>query len=135
MTEDSRLRVTQEFFQQYFAGEVGRARELLDEHVVYRVPGAHRPSGDFVGIDAVTKHLSEFRSLLESPVDVLQWKDWMAGVDYVAGLASIHLQREGMNLDLELVIVVRVSDEGKLREIQAFFNDQADFDLLFADQA
>jgi ketosteroid isomerase-like protein len=133
MAEDSRLQVAQEFFQRYFSGDVPKAREFLDEHVVYRVPGGHRPAGDFVGIDAVAAHLHEFSTLLQSPIDLLQWEDWMAGVDYVAGLASVHLQREGVNLDLELVMVVRVSDEGKIREMQAFFNDQGDFDRFFAD--
>ena len=135
MTEDSRIRVAQQFFQRYFSGDVTRARDLLDDQVVFHVPGRHKPAGDFVGIDAVTNHLNEFGALLESPVDVLQWEDWMAGVDYVAGLASIHLQREAMNLDFHLVMVVKVSEAGKIREIQAFFNDQADFDRLFADEA
>ena len=40
-----------------------------------------------------------------------------------------------MNLEFQLVMVVRVSDDGKIREIEAFFNDQADFDRLFADEA
>jgi len=135
MAEDSRVRIAQEFFQQYFGGDVARARELLDEQAVYRVPGAHRPAGEFVGADAVAGHLRQFRALIADPVDVLQWEDWMAGVDYVSGLASIHLQREGMELDFELVVVVRVTDAGKIREILAFYNDEADLDRLFADQA
>jgi ketosteroid isomerase-like protein len=134
MTEDSRIRIAQEFFQRYFGGEVTRARDLLDEQVVYHVPGSHKPAGAFVGIDAVTDHLNEFRALLQSPVDLLQWEDWMAGVNYVAGLASVHLQRQAMNLEVQLVMVVKVSEGGKIREIQAFFNDQADFERLFADE-
>jgi len=134
MTEDSRIRIAQEFFQRYIGGDAARARELLDEDVVYHVPGSHKPAGEYVGVSSVIDHFRDFRALIESPVDVLQWEDWMAGVDYVAGLASIHVQRAGMELNFRMVMVVRVTEEGKIREIEAFNDHQGDFDRLFADQ-
>jgi ketosteroid isomerase-like protein len=133
MAEDARVRVAQEFFQRYFSGDVDRARELLGEDVVYRAPGSHRLSGVFTGTEAVVEHLREFLVVQESPIDVLKWEDWMAGVDYVAALVSVHLQREGIYLEFRLVIVVLVSDAGKIREIDLFYDDQAGFERLFAD--
>jgi ketosteroid isomerase-like protein len=134
MAEDSRIQVAQEFFQRYFSGDVARASELLDDQVVYRVPGLRKPAGVFVGAEAVVRHIRNFLALLESPVDVLKWEDWMAGADYVAGLASIHLQREGVNIEPRLVWVVTVA-KGKIREIEIFYNDEPAIDRLFADEA
>jgi uncharacterized protein len=133
MAEDSRIRVAQEFFQRYLGGDVTRASALLDDQVVYHVPGSHRPAGVFTGAEAVVNHIRDLLALIESPIDVLQWQDWMAGVDYVAGLASIHLQRKGVNVGLRIVWVLRV-EEGKIREIEAFYNDEAAIDRLFADE-
>jgi ketosteroid isomerase-like protein len=131
---DSRVTVAQNFFQKFFRGDVPAACELLDPQVVAVVPGTHARSGVFQGVQAVAAHLSTFLQLTEDPIDVLEWEDWMAGVDNVAGLAKIHLQREGQQHDFRVIFLVSVTDDGRKRitRIESFFSDQAAFDRFFS---
>jgi ketosteroid isomerase-like protein len=132
---DSRVTVAQDFFQKLFGGDVSAACDLLDPHVVDVVPGSHAPSGIFEGVQAVTKHLSTFLRLTEDPIDLLKWEDWLAGVDNVAGLAKIHLQREGQEHDFRVIFLVTVAeDHGRHRisRIESFYSDQAAFNRFFA---
>ncbi len=132
---DPRVTVAEEFFQKLFAGHLAAARDLLDPAVTEIVPGAGAPSGVFHGVEAVTAHLSTFLRLTEEPIDVLQWEDWMAGVDNVAGLARIHLQREGQQHDFRVIFLITVSERDGLRRIsriESFYSDQAAMDRFFS---
>jgi ketosteroid isomerase-like protein len=133
--QDSRVTVAEDFFQNFFGGNVSAASDLLDPQVVEVVPETHAPSGVFQGVQAVAAHLSTFLRLTEDPIDVLEWEDWMAGVDNVAGLAKIHLQREGQQHDFRVIFLVSVTeDDGRHRisRIESFYSDQAAFDRFFS---
>jgi ketosteroid isomerase-like protein len=133
--QDSRITVAVEFFQKIFGGNVSAACDLLDPEVVDVVPGTHAPSGVFEGIQAVAAHLSTFLRLTEDPIDLLQWEDWMAGVDNVAGLAKIHLQREGQQHDFRVIFLLTMTeDDGlhRISRIESFYSDQAAFDRFFS---
>ncbi|MBV8462946.1 MAG: nuclear transport factor 2 family protein [Acidimicrobiales bacterium] len=132
MPTDSSIAVAQEFFAKYFAGDVTGAARLLDKDAVYRAPGRHEIAGVFRGVHQVTEHLSAFLELTGHAVDVLKWEDWLAGVNHVAGLASLHLQREGEFLTIRAVFVVTMSSEGLILEIDAFLNDPSQLDHFFA---
>jgi ketosteroid isomerase-like protein len=135
---DPRIRLAADFFQKYFAGDVGAACELLDPNVVYLVPGKNPASGTFHGISGVAKHLATFLRLTEDPIDVLQWEDWMGGVDHTAGLARIHLQRAAQQEDFRLIFLLSVTgDEARQRisRIEAFVSDEAAFDRFLSVQA
>ncbi|HEY1650961.1 MAG TPA: nuclear transport factor 2 family protein [Acidimicrobiales bacterium] len=132
---DSRVTVAEDFFQKFFGGDVAAAGDLLDPDVVDVVPGTHASAGVFRGVKAVAAHLSTFLRLTEDPIDVLQWEDWMAGVDNVAGLAKIHLQREGQQHEFRVIFLVSVTeDDGRQRisRIESFFSDQAALDRFFS---
>lgn len=132
---DSRIEVAEDFFQKLFAGNVAAASDLLDPQVVDVVPGMHPPAGVFQGAQAVTAHLSTFLRLTEDPIDLLKWEDWLAGVDNVAGLANIHLQREGQQHDFRVIFLVTVTgDDGRylISRIESFYSDQAAFDRFFS---
>jgi ketosteroid isomerase-like protein len=132
---DSRVTVAQEFFQKLFGGDFSAARDLLDPHVVDVVPGRHPPSGVFQGVEAVATHLSTFLQLTEDPIDVLKWEDWTAGVDNVAALAKIHLQRLGQQHEFRVIFLISVTErDGRQRisRIESFYSDQAAFDRFFS---
>ena len=134
---DARVKVAEDFFQRFFGGDVSAAAELLDPQVIDVVPGTHPGSGVFQGAHDVAAHLSLFLRLVEDPVDVLQWEDWMAGVDNVAGLAKIHLQREGQQHDFRVIFLVSVTDndgQHRISRIESFFSDQAALDRFFSVQ-
>jgi ketosteroid isomerase-like protein len=132
---DPRVAVAQDFFQKFFGGNISAASELLDPQVVDVVPGTSASSGVFQGAQAVVAHLSAFLRLIEDPVDVLKWEDWMAGVDNVAGLAKIHLQRVGQRHDFRVIFLISVAeDDGRHRisRIESFYSDQAALDRFFS---
>jgi ketosteroid isomerase-like protein len=132
---DSRVTVAQEFFQKFFGGNVSAACDLLDPHVVDVVPGTHAVSGVFQGAQAVAAHLSTFLRLTEDPIDVLKWEDWLAGVDNVAALAKIHLQREGQQHDFRVIFLVALTEHDgghRISRIESFYSDQAAFDRFFS---
>jgi ketosteroid isomerase-like protein len=132
---DSRVTVAQKFFQKLFGGDFSAARDLLDPQVVDVVPGRHPSSGVFQGVEAVATHLSTFLQLTEDPIDVLKWDDWMAGVDNVAGLAKIHLQRLGQQHEFRVIFLISVTErDGRQRisRIESFYSDQAAFDRFFS---
>jgi ketosteroid isomerase-like protein len=132
---DSRVTVAADFFRNLFGGNVAAACDLLDPQVVDVVPGAHGPSGVFQGVQAVAAHLSTFLQLTEDPIDVLEWEDWMVGVDNVAGLAKIHLQREGQQHDFRVIFLVSVTEGSaprRISRIESFYSDQAAFERFFS---
>jgi ketosteroid isomerase-like protein len=132
---DPRVSVARDFFQKFFGGNVPAACDLLDPQVVDVVPGTHPPAGVFEGAQAVAAHLSTFLRLTEDPIDVLQWEDWMAGVDYVAGLARIHLQRAGQQHEFHVIFLLTVTevDGGhRISRIESFYSDQAAFERFFS---
>lgn len=134
---DPRVTLAEDFFQKFFGGDVSAACDLLDPQVVDVVPGTHAASGVFRGAQAVAAHLSTFLRLTEDPIDVLKWEDWMAGVDNVAGLATIHLQREGQQHDFRVIFLVSVTETDGLHRIsrlESFYSDQAAFDRFFSVQ-
>jgi ketosteroid isomerase-like protein len=135
--QDPRVRVAADFFQKIFAGNVSAASDLLDPQVVDVVPGQSAPAGVFQGVKAVAKHLSTFLQLTEDPIDVLKWEDWLAGIDNVAGLAKIHLQREGQQHDFRVIFLVSVTEINglhRISRIESFYSDQAAFDRFFSVQ-
>jgi ketosteroid isomerase-like protein len=132
---DSRVTVAADFFRDLFGGNVAAARDLLDPQVVDVVPGAHGPSGVLQGAEAVAAHLSTLLQLTEDPIDVLEWDDWMAGVDNVAGLAKIHLQRAGQQHDFRVIFLVSVTEGSgprRISRIESFFSDQAALERFFS---
>ena len=132
---DSRVTLAEEFFQKFFGGNVLAACDLLDPQVVEVVPGRLPPSGVFRGVQAVAAHLSNFLRLTEDPIDVIEWEDWMAGVDNVAGLVKIHLQREGQQHDFRIIFLVSVTESDgrdRISRIESFFSDQAALDRFFS---
>src|SRR5580704_5023968 len=132
---DSRVTVAMDFFQKLFGGNISSACDLLDPQVVDVVPGTHAASGVFQGAQAVAAHLSTFLRLTEDPIDVLKWEDWMAGVDNVAGLAKIHLQRAGQQHDFRVIFLISVTGADvrhRISRIESFFSDQAAFDRFFS---
>ncbi len=131
MTTDDRSAVAQEFFQRCFRGDVSAAVGLLDPKVRYRVPGSHRLAGTFEGPPSVTGHLEELLRETHHSVDVLQWEDWMTGVNNLAGLVTIRVQRDEILDTLKAIFLITMSEEAKIRSIEVFFSDQAEVERFF----
>jgi len=131
VTIDNRSTVVQEFFQKCFQGDLSSAVELLDPNVTYRVPGSHRLAGTFEGPKAVTGHLEQLLIETHHTVDVLQWEDWMIGVNNLAALVDLRAQRHGAIDTVRAIFLVAMSKDDKVRRIEVFFSDQAMVERFF----
>jgi ketosteroid isomerase-like protein len=132
MTTDTRIAAAQEFFQRSFSGDVSSAIEFLDEKASYHVPGANQLAGDFEGREAVAQHLSKLLELTSRTVNVLQWEDWMLGVNHVAALTHMSVQHRGALETFRAVYVLTVDEDAKIKRIEVFFEDQAAVDRFFS---
>ena len=59
----------------------------------------------------------------------------MAGIDNVAGLVKVHLQREGQEHDFRVIFLVTVTENDglhRISRIESFYSDQAAFDRFFS---
>ena len=88
---DDRLALVQTFFIRYFGGHIDEALLLLEPTVVYHVPGTDQLAGDFVGPNAVAKHLRRFLELTGDAIDVLSWDDWLIGTTDIAGRGALSI--------------------------------------------
>ena len=131
MTSEKASAIAQEFFQKCFHGDVSSAVELLDPKVTYRVPGSHRLAGTFEGPEAVAEHLEELLRETHHTVDVLQWEDWMIGVNNLAALVHLRAQRQGVIDTVRAIFLIGMSKEDKIRRIEVFFSDQAQIERFF----
>ena len=132
MTNDARIAAALEFFQRSFHGEVSSAVELLAENVSYHVPGSHPLSGHFEGREAVAEHIGKLRQLTNRAVDVLQWEDWMAGINHVAGLAKMRMEGRGAVLTVRALFLIANTEDAKISRIDMFFDDMATLERFFS---
>ena len=129
---DDRLAIVRRFFQQYFDGHVDEAMKLLGPNVEYRVTGRSTLSGTFVGPEAVTNHLRKFLELTETPVDVLQWEDWLVGSVYVGCVLRVELQRPGRRQEFRLILLVQVGVDDKISAVEVFSSNPEALERFFA---
>jgi ketosteroid isomerase-like protein len=132
MTSDTRIAAAQEFFQRSFRGDVSSAIEFLDDKVTYHVPGTHQLAGTFEGPEAVAQHLGRLLQLTNGTVNVLQWEDWMLGVNHVAALTHMSVQLGGAVHSFRAVLVITIADDTKIRRIEVFFADPAGAERFFS---
>jgi ketosteroid isomerase-like protein len=131
MTTDPRIPVAESFFQKAFAGDISSATKLVDEKVRYHVPGSHSLSGQFDGAESVAKHIRNVLEITNSTVDVLQWEDWLVGVDYVAAVVRMSTRPRGSLLTFRAIYLIEMSEENKIRRIELFVEDQAQLERVF----
>jgi ketosteroid isomerase-like protein len=131
MAIDKPSAVAQDFFQKCFRGEISAAIEVLDPKVTYRVPGGHRLAGTFEGPQAVARHVEELLRQTHHTVDVLQWEDWMIGLNTLAGLVRMRAQRRGVIDTFRAIFLVAMSNDGKIKQIEVFFSDQSEVERFF----
>lgn len=131
VTIDEPSAVAQDFFQKCFRGDISSAVELLDPEVTYILPGSHRFAGIFEGPQAVARHVGELLRQTHHTVDVLQWEDWMIGVNNLAALVDMRAQRHGAIDTFRAIYLTTMSKDDKITRIEVFFSDQAQVERFF----
>jgi ketosteroid isomerase-like protein len=129
MTSDARIATAKEFFEKSFRGEV--PMELLEEDVIYDVAGVHQLMGHFEGREAVAQHMSKLRQLTHETVNVLQWEDWLVGVNHVCGFARMGFHLDAVDETLSVIFLITMSEDDKIRQIEVFFSNLAAAEHFF----
>ncbi len=105
-------------------------RDVLDESVVWHVPGASSIAGDHRGVEAVLEYLDTRRRMTDSTFRVT-----VHGLAMIAGrvvqLAGGRALRRGREVRWETVGVFRVAD-GRIAECWLVPFDQAAFDEIWS---
>ncbi len=115
----------------YAGGEsLDSIREVLDEGVVWHVPGASAIAGEHRGIDAVLEYLDTRRRMTDSTFRVTVHGVAMIA-DRVVQLAGGAALRDGRELRWETVGVFRVAD-GRIAQCWLVPFDQASFDEIWS---
>jgi ketosteroid isomerase-like protein len=131
VTTQDQIPIVQSFFQKCFYGDLSEAVAMLDPRVTYHVPGSHKAAGTFEGPESVAEHVSNLLKMTCGTVDVTQWEDWMVGVDNIAALVAMRVQKSAQIYNFRSVYVVAITDEDKIRHIDLFFGDEAAVDRFF----
>jgi len=132
VSAQEQVSIAQDFFQKCFHGDLADAVKLLDPGVRYHVPGSHEAAGTFEGPESVAEHVSNLLKLTCGTVDVTQWEDWLVGIDNVAALVQMRVQRTSRVFNFRSVYVVELSPDDKIRRIDLFFDDEAAVDRIFS---
>jgi ketosteroid isomerase-like protein len=128
---DDGLTMVQTFLERALAGRIDDAVRFLEPDVEYQVPGRDAPADTFVGSEAVKKHLEKFHELTVTPIDVLQWDDWLVGGTDVAGIARVQLQRPGHRQKFRVIFLVEVSQGNKISRVEAYSSDPDAYKRFF----
>ena len=123
MTSANQTAVAQDFFQKSYSGDVAGAVKLLDPKVSYHVPGTHKLAGEFEGPDAVAQHVKDLLAFTHDRIDIIQWEDWLVGVDHIAAVLHMRLQRPGARESERMIYLIKMSDDDRIRKIEIFFGD------------
>ncbi len=110
------------------AGDLATIESLVDEHVVWHVPGHHQRAGDIVGRPA----LIEFLAGLARIGFWLREHDVFGSEDHVCALSVMGSRRPGVEIETRVVSIFHFRD-GRQIERWFFPEDAVIWDGIFAD--
>lgn len=96
------------------AGDRGALTELIDEDVVWHVPGSSAMAGDIRGREAVFQFLERLREVTDDTF-VLAEHDVLGSDDHVVTLSHMSTTREPESMSVDVVCVFHFK-EGRQRE-------------------
>jgi hypothetical protein len=128
----NRLATAQRFLLNIGHPNIEQAIGALTPQVTYRVPGRHGLAGTIVGRDEVARHLSDLVDQTLGTFDAVKWDDWLIGEHYVAGLAQIHVQRNGRLFSGRVVYTVKFNSADLIEAVEIFVEDERSFSDFFA---
>jgi hypothetical protein len=121
---------TRRGFRAFADGDVATILELLDEDVVWRIPGRNRLAGEYAGRDAALGVLRRSAELTAGTYRAdLRWA--VADDDHVVAVYRASGRRDDRALELDQALVVRV-DDGRWVEVDAVPFDQHAFDEFWS---
>ena len=120
------LKVVQNFFAAYGAGDMAKLRDYVAEDVEWHIPGQHKLAGTKKGIDAFTSFFAKLGAAgFKAEVMILA-----ANENYVIDAHRGWSTKAGENIDLNWVLLYQI-EEGKIKRVQNFSGDLYKSDQFF----
>lgn len=130
MTVEQNAALIRGGYEAFGAGDLPALLEFFAEDVVWHYPGMSPLAGDHVGRSAVLGMLGQFMERTGGNYQA-QLREVMAGERYATGWARDVGTRDGRSLDVNAVVVFRVS-ENKVVEAWHYFDDMPALDAFWA---
>jgi uncharacterized protein len=119
--------VIHELNDAYRAWDLDRLRAVLDEDVVYHIPGRSRWGGDFVGRDAVLALWEEQRRFMGEQPFRVQFADVLESDQYLVAITAGEADAEGRHVGTRGANIYRIRD-GRILECWPLYADIYAFD-------
>jgi ketosteroid isomerase-like protein len=121
----SHLSKIQAFFAAYAQHDVAAVRAVMDDSIVWHIPGHHPLAGSKQGVEEVLAFFDQLgkAGFQAEPRVVAEQGDYV--IDHHRGWSTA-----GSGLDLTWCLVFRFED-GKIKEVTNFCEDQHKADLFF----
>jgi len=100
------------------AGDLNTLTELIDEDVVWHIPGSSAMAGDIHGREAVVQFLERLREVTDGTF-VLKEHDVLGSNDHVVALSYMSAVREQESVSVDVVSVFHFKDG---RQQERWFN-------------
>lgn len=130
MTEHPHITVFRRAMDAFSAGDMESLAEVFHPDVQWHIPGESPLSGDFEGRDA-TFATFELDFRLSDGTYRPHLHDVLANDTHIVALLNATATRDGKELDMDYVIVFRVSD-GRIAEGWELWTDQREFDAFWS---
>jgi ketosteroid isomerase-like protein len=109
------------------AGDVAALRSLIDEDVVWHVPGRHAMAGEIRGLDDLIAWLSQLRGLGFT----LREHDVFASDEHVCALSYMGARRPGVDIEVRVTSVFHYR-AGRQLERWLYPEDMAAWEAIFS---
>jgi len=130
--EPQRLLNARQFFRSFsLTPPPDDVARLLSPNVVFTVPGRHKLSGVFHGLDEVRSHIAMLVDYSKGTFEVLKWMDWMMGETHMTALQYAQAQSTGRIYRGHHLYLLESDPDDRLSVIKVFFEDQAAADRFF----
>jgi hypothetical protein len=130
MNEHPFVTLAKKGYEAFRAGDLATLNEVFADDIVFHVPGTAQVSNDYHGKDATFGYFGKLVELTNGTFKVESLKVYVSD-DKVAMLDRISAERNGKQLDQELVLVLQVRN-GQFVEGWDHFEDLAAWNDFWA---
>ncbi|PYS92087.1 MAG: DUF4440 domain-containing protein [Acidobacteria bacterium] len=130
MTEHPNAAVLRRIYEAFARGDFAALSDLLADDIVWHVPGRSLVAGSYHGREELLGYFGQLIELSGGTFKA-ESRDIVANDKHVVSLEHLTAERAGKSLDVELALVVRVSD-GRIVEARDYFSEQNVWDEFWS---
>lgn len=130
MADHPNVDVIRRGYEAFSAGDMNALAEVMDENVIWHVPGNNPHSGDYKGRDETFAYYAKLGEASEGTLKV-EVHDILANDEHAVGMHRDTAQRGGKSLDTNEILIFHIRD-GKIVEGWESYIDMAAVDEFWS---